>query len=436
MKSFASTLSGIYLAIGFVGLMPKRMKYVYYVLLGVYLFFLYNCFDIYLGQWLTFPLVIVCSLIVYFGCNKNLFDLILALTGYLIVILCNHVFTIPMTILGKTVSSLYENFEISVYLVLIFVSFSVLRLMRRFFILPKLSILYSCPRKLLGFFLVELYLGIILLAVNFVYGESVSYPAEVLSWNGVIITILVLFTVLIFYNMYDILENNYELNLQQAQSTVMQDYIHRMESFYEEIRSFRHDYRNILSTMQSYIESENTEELKKYFKKNILNSTDILSDDGFYLGKLYQLEDIAVKSLLYTKLIAIINREINLELEITDPIPILPIESLTLCRVLGILLDNAIEAAAESSEKEIRISIVSTETAVIFIITNSTLPLSIPVSRLFQKGYSSKERHEGIGLSTVIELLDPVPYANLSTRCENTIFCQNLEIQKNAVKKG
>lgn len=436
MKSFASALSGIYLAIGFVGLMPKRMKYVYYVLLGVYLFFLYNCFDIYLGQWLTFPLVIVCSLIVYFGCNKNLFDLILALTGYLIVILCNHVFTIPMTILGKTVSSLYENFEISVYLVLIFVSFSVLRLMRRFFILPKLSILYSCPRKLLGFFLVELYLGIILLAVNFVYGESVSYPAEVLSWNGVIITILVLFTVLIFYNMYDILEKNYELNLQQAQSTVMQDYIHRMESFYEEIRSFRHDYRNILSTMQSYIESENTEELKKYFKKNILNNTDILSDDGFYLGKLYHLEDIAVKSLLYTKLIAIINREINLELEITDPIPILPIESLTLCRVLGILLDNAIEAAAESSEKEIRISIVSTETAVIFIITNSTLPLSIPVSRLFQKGYSSKERHEGIGLSTVIELLDPVPYANLSTRCENTIFCQNLEIQKNAVKKG
>lgn len=436
MKSFASALSGIYLAIGFVGLIPKRMKYVYYVLLGVYLFFLYNCFDIYLGQWLTFPLVIVCSLIVYFGCNKNLFDLILALTGYLIVILCNHVFTIPMTILGKTVSSLYENFEISVYLVLIFVSFSVLRLMRRFFILPKLSILYSCPNKLLGFFLVELYLGIILLAVNFVYGESVSYPAEVLSWNGVIITILVLFTVLIFYNMYDILEKNYELNLQQAQSTVMQDYIHRMESFYEEIRSFRHDYRNILSTMQSYIESENTEELKKYFKKNILNSTDILSDDGFYLGKLYQLEDIAVKSLLYTKLIAIINREINLELEITDPIPILPIESLTLCRVLGILLDNAIEAAAESSEKEIRISIVSTETAVIFIITNSTLPLSIPVSRLFQKGYSLKERHEGIGLSTVIELLDPVPYANLSTRCENTIFCQNLEIQKNAVKKG
>lgn len=436
MKFFTSILSGIYFAIGFIGLLPKRMRCTYYVLLSICLFSLYNWFDIYLGQWLTFPLVISCSLIVYFGCNKNLFDLILALTGYLIVILFNHVFTIPMTILGKSVTYLYENFVISVYLVLIFISFLVLRLIRRFFILPKLSILYSCPKKLFGFFLVELYLGITLLAANFVYGESVSYPAEVLSWNGVIITTLALFTMLIFYNMYDILEKNYDLNLQQAQATVMQDYIHRMESFYEEIRSFRHDYRNILSTMQSYIDSENTEELKEYFRKNILNNTDIFSDDGFYLGKLYQLEDMAIKSLLYTKLIAIINREINLELEITEPIPILPIDNLILCRVLGILMDNAIEAAAESPEKKLRISIVSTETAVTFIITNSTLPLSATVGKLFQKGYSSKERHDGIGLSTVVELLDPVPYANLSTRCEDTIFCQNLEIQKNVTKKG
>lgn len=436
MKILASVLSGLYFAIGFIGLLPKRMKYTYYIFLGIYLFSLYNWLDIYLGQWLTFPLVIGCSLIIYFGYNKNLFDLILALTGYLIVILWNHVLTIPMTILGKSLSYLYEHFEISVYLVMILTSFLILRIIRRFFILPKLSILYSCPRKLLSFFLAELYLGITLLAANFIYGESVSYPTEVLSWNGVIITLLVLSTVLIFYNMYDILEKNHELNLQQAQSAVMQDYTHRMESFYEEIRSFRHDYRNILSTMQSYIEGEDIEELKQYFHKNILNNTAILSDEGFYLGKLHQLEDTAVKSLLYTKLIAAFNRDIDLELEIVEPIPILPIESLTLCRILGILLDNAIEASAESPEKKLRISVVSTETTVIFTITNSTLPLSVPISRLLQRGYSSKERHEGIGLSTVIELLAPIPYANLSTGCEDTVFCQTLEIQKSTSKKG
>lgn len=436
MSLFISSLAAIYFEVGFIGLLPKHMKYRYYFILFVYLTALHYGCNSFLGQWLTIPFVLGSSLIIYFGCQKNLLNLSLALTGYHILILNDHIFTIIMGVIGNSLTYLHKYFEIPVYLMLIFISFLILRLIRRFFILSKLSILYSCPKKLLGFFLAELYLGITLLTANFIYGESVSYPIEVLSFNGMIITIFVLSTVLVFYNMYGILEKNHELNLQQAQTTVMLDYTQRMESFYEEIRSFRHDYRNILSTMQCYIDEENLDELKQYFHKSILNNTAILSDDGFYLGKLHQLEDTAVKSLLYTKLITVFNREINLELEIAEPIPALPLESLTLCRILGILLDNAIEAATESPEKKLRISVVSTETAVIFTITNSTLPFSVPVSRLLQKGYSSKAGHEGIGLSTVIELLDSVPYANLSTGCEDTVFCQTLEVQKSTSKKG
>lgn len=436
MSLIISSLAAIYFEVGFIGLLPKHMKYRNYFILFVYLTALHYCCNSFLGQWLTISFVLGSSLIVYFACNKNLLNLSLALTGYLILILNDHIFTIFMGVIGNSITYLHEYFEIPIYLMLIFISFLILRLIRRFFILSKLSILYSCPKKLLSFFLAELYLGITLLTANFIYGESVSYPTEVLSFNGMIITILVLSTVLVFYNMYGILEKNHELNLRQAQTTVMLDYTQRMESFYEEIRSFRHDYRNILSTMQCYIDEENLDELKQYFHKSILNNSAILSDDGFYLGKLYQLEDSAVKSLLYTKLITVFNREINLELEIAEPIPPLPIESLTLCRILGILLDNAIEAAAESSEKKLRISVVSTETAVIFTVTNSTLPFSVPVSRLLQRGYSSKAGHEGIGLSTVIELLDSVPYANLSTGCEDTVFYQTLEVQKNTSKKG
>jgi len=375
-----------------------------------------------------------CSLIIYWGNEKRYLDLIFSLTGYFILIMLNHLFTIPLSILGYYLPYMKEHYPILMYLVLIPVTIIILRLIRKYFILPKLSILYACPQKLLGFFLAELYLGIGLLAVNFIYGESVSYPTEVLSWNGTIITVFVLSTVLIFYNMYDILKKNHELSLQQAQSSVMQDYTRRMEGFYEEIRTFRHDYRNILSTMQNYIDEGNIEKLREYFHNDILDHTDILSDDGFYLGKLHQLEDAAVKSLIYTKVIAVLNRGINLKVEIAERIPVLPMDSLTLCRILGILLDNAMEAAADSPEKELRISIVSTEATVAFIITNSTLPLSVPVGSLLQRGYSTKENHEGIGLFTVMKLLDSVPYANLSIKCEDTVFCQTLEVQRNGRK--
>lgn len=434
MNLLTAVFASIYLAIGYIGLLPERMKWKYYFYLFAYLFSLYFWCDAYLGQWLTPIIVFGSSLILYFS-QKNLLSLALSLTGYLILILVDHIFTIPMSIIGNSISYLHEYFEIPVYLLLIPVSFLILRLLRRYLILPKLSIFSSCPKKLLGFFLAELYLGISLIAANFIYGESVSYPTEVLSWNGIIITVFVLSTILIFYNMYDILKKNQELSLQQTQFAVMQDYAKRMESFYEEIRTFRHDYRNILFTMRNYIDEGNTEKLKEYFHKNILNSTNILSDDSFYVGKLYQIEDTAVKSLIYTKLIAILNREINLRVEIANHIPVLPMDSLTLCRILGILLDNAMEAAAESQEKDLQISIVSTETTVVFIITNSTLPLSVPISSVLQRGYSSKKDHDGIGLSTVIKLLDSIPYANLSTKYENAVFCQTLVIQKNVKRR-
>lgn len=431
MKFLTAVLSCVYLTIEYTGLLPVRMKLKYYLFLFVYLFPVYYWLDIYFGQWLTIPLVLGSSFIICLGCRGKLLDLSLALAGYLISILINHSFTIPLSIMGKSIPYLYAHNKVAIYFLLIFTTFTVLRLIRRFFILPRLSILRTCPKKLLILLLAVLYIGLALMAANFIYGEAVSYPTEVLSLNGVLIAVFTLSTILVFYNMYDILEENHALSLQQAQSSVMQDYAHRMESLYEDIRAFRHDYRNILSTMQHYIDQGNTEALKEYFHQKILNGTPILEVDGFIPGRLHRLEDDAVKSLLYTKTVAILNHEINFELEIAETVPVLPMDSLTLCRILGILLDNALEASLDSVEKLLRISIVTTDTAVLFTITNSTLPLSVPVSSLLKRGYSSKKGHEGIGLATVMELLDPLPHVNLSAKCDGTIFCQTLEIQKN-----
>lgn len=436
MKFLTAVLSSVYMAIGYTGLLPARMKWNHYFLLTACLFPIYYWFDIYFGQWLTIPLVLESSLIIYSGCHRNLLCLTLALTGHLLSILINHIFTVPLSITGKSIPYLYEHYEITVYLVLAFTTFTILRLLRRFFILPRLSILRTCPKKLLLFLLAELYISLALMTANFIYGEAVSYPTGVLSLNGTLIAVFTLSTILIFYNMYDILKRNHELNLQQTQSAVMQDYARRMESLYEDIRAFRHDYRNILSTMQHYIDEGNIEALKEYFHQKILNGTPVLDDDGFTLGRLHRLEDDAVKSLLYTKTVAILNHEINFELEIAETVPVLPMESLTLCRILGILLDNALEAALSSEEKTLRISIVTTDTTVLFTVTNSTLPLPVPVGRLLQRGYSSKEGHEGIGLATVMELLDSIPHANLFTKCEDTVFSQTLEIQRNSSKNN
>jgi len=416
--------------IAYTGLQPSHMKTRYYLFMLLYLFSLCYLSNIYFGQWFTIPLVLGCSLIIYRGFHKNLLNLAFALTGHLILILIDHTFTIPLSFMGKSIPYLQEHYAVAYIIVQALVLYTILRLLRRFFILPRLSILSACPKKLLVFFLAELYTGLALMTANFIYGEAVSYPTEVLSLNGALITVFTLSTLLIFCNMYDILKRNHELSLQQAQSSIMQDYARRMEGLYEDIRAFRHDYRNILATMQHYIDGENTGALKEYFHKTILNGTPALSDDGFTLGRLHRLEDDAVKGLLYTKTVAILNHGISLELEIAEEVPVLPMDSLTLCRILGILLDNALEASLDSPEKLLRIAIITTDTAVLFVITNSTLPLPVPVGTLLKRGYSSKEGHEGIGLATVTELLSRISCAELSTGCEDTVFRQTLKVQR------
>lgn len=427
---FAAILSSTYFAIGYLALLPVRMKLKYPLFLFSYLFFLYYWLAVYFGQWLTIALILGCSLMIYWGSHKNLLHLSFALTGHLFIILIDHAFTIPLSIMGISIPYLHQHYQIPVSLVRIFTAYITLRLLRRFFILPRLAILSTCPKKLLRFFLAELYAGLALMTVNFIYGDSVGYPTEVLSLNGLIITVFTLSTLLIFCNMYGILERNHELSLQQTQASIMQDYAHRMESLYEGIRSFRHDYRNTLATMQQYIDGKDTEALRDYFHGTILRDAAVLSDDDFTLGRLHRLEDDAVKSLLYTKTVAILNHKLNFELEIAEEVPVLPMDSLTLCRILGILLDNALEASLDSAEKMLRIAIVTTDTAVLFSVTNSTPPLSVPVSVLLSRGYSSKEDHEGIGLATAMRLLDSIPCAELSTKYGDTVFCQTLEVKR------
>lgn len=436
MNIIFAVLSSIYYSIGYLGLLPVRMKNRHYLLLFIYTFALCYWAGNFWGQWITIPLILGCSFIVYLGSHKNILHLILSLTGYLILILLNHIFTIPLSIMDKTIPYLYLHKHSAIIFLLtqLLVLCIVFYLLRRFFLMPRLSILSACPRKLLCFFLAELYAGLALMTANFIYGEAVAYPTEVLSLNGALVTAFTLSAILIFYNMYDILKKNHELSLQQAQSAIMQDYACHMESLYEDVRVFRHDYQNILATMRIYIDKENVKDLKDYFYKTILHSAPVLSDDGFTLGRLHLLEDGAVKSLFYTKIVAILNHDIRLKLEITENVPVLPMDSITLCRILGILLDNALEASLVSAEKSLQITIVATDSSVLFSIANSTPPLPVPMAALLKRGYSSKEGHDGLGLATVKELLDSISCAELSTKYDGFVFCQTLEVLRHSGK--
>ena len=99
-------------------------------------------------------------------------------------------------------------------------------------------------------------------------------------------------------------------------------------------------------------------------------------------------------------------------------------------KVLGILLDNAIDAAEKSNEKVINISFRrdNKNNRDIVLIENGYSNKSVDTEAIFNKGFTEKENHSGIGLWEVRKILSKNNNINLFTTKTDDLFKQQLEI--------
>jgi len=103
-------------------------------------------------------------------------------------------------------------------------------------------------------------------------------------------------------------------------------------------------------------------------------------------------------------------------------------------RVLGILLDNAIEAAEQCKEKEIHVILRKDNRSnrQLLIVENSYMNKEVDTEKIFEKGYTSKttddNKKHGLGLWEVRKILNKNDNLNLFTHKDNQFFKQQLEI--------
>ena len=99
-------------------------------------------------------------------------------------------------------------------------------------------------------------------------------------------------------------------------------------------------------------------------------------------------------------------------------------------RILGILLDNAIEASAECEEKIINLTFRNDtkNSRQLVIVENTYKNKDIDTDKIFEKGFSGKENHTGLGLWEVRKLVKKNNNLNLYTSKNDKYFSQQLEI--------
>lgn len=91
-----------------------------------------------------------------------------------------------------------------------------------------------------------------------------------------------------------------------------------IEKLYEEIRSFRHDYVNVLMSIQSGLELRDLDAIQRVYDTVLSKTVTQFSDQKYDIASLSRISNIAVKSVLSAKLREAHEKRIKLEIEIEE----------------------------------------------------------------------------------------------------------------------
>ena len=196
---------------------------------------------------------------------------------------------------------------------------------------------------------------------------------------------------------------------------------------HDNVRGFKHDFDNIVTTIGGYVKTNDMDGLKKYYLQ--------LEDDCQKVNNLYILNpdlinNPGVYSLLTTKYNEAEQKGIKVNMSLLLDLSKLNMKIYEFTRVLGILLDNAIDASSECEEKIMNIIFRddSKNHRQLVIVENTYKDKNVDTERIFNKGFSGKENHTGLGLWEVRKILNKSKNLNLYTTKNEKYFSQQIEI--------
>ena len=206
-----------------------------------------------------------------------------------------------------------------------------------------------------------------------------------------------------------------------------EEYNKTLHILHDSVRGFKHDFDNIVTTIGGYIKTNDMKGLEKYYSQ--------LEEDCEKVNNLYILNpDIinnpGIYNLLTTKYGEAVRKGIKVNLTFLLDLNNLHMKIYEFARMLGILLDNAIDAASEADEKVLNIVFRndSRNNRNIVLIENTYKDKNINIDEIFNKGVTGKENHTGLGLWEVKQILKKNNNINLYTNKNETYFSQQLEI--------
>lgn len=368
--------------------------------------------------------------------NPNrLMNICVFIATYLFCVLWDNLFSLVWDTFIYPIANLQSHFT---YYVIYIISYIVLLacicpVIGRLLHLVIRKIHTGLSKQLLLLIATNLATCLFIFLFNIVIGEYVGYSRNIITFNCILFACYFIISTVLIVNIIKAHMEKVDIEMRQDSYNRLQEYTNQIENMYSSLRSFKHDYSNIMLSMSGYIEANDMDGLRDYFDKEILPLSKNITKNTAHINQLINIKTTELKSIISSKLLYAIELNINVGIEVTDEVTSIPMDTLDLCRVIGIFLDNAIEATLETDQPTIRFALINLDTEYIFIISNTFLEKGIPYATLSKPNVSTKGVNRGIGLYNAHEIIAKYNHVFLDTEIKNKSFVQRLQISKSHI---
>lgn len=326
------------------------------------------------------------------------------------------------SLFGKPYSE-YANYPIYtvVFMLIVYTSlFIMLNLLKKFNI--NITLLKNLNKKDSRIILFTVILGFITVFLQL----YISTLYNNLLPNFVILLSMLCLIAYFFISLFSIVKTK-QLEIATIDNQNLQSYNDNLKSMYDNIRAFKHDFNNIVHAIGGYVRAKDMDGLTKYY--------DSLFDECSSINNLSALNPETVNNpsiyaILLDKYSKAEKKNIKMELGVYIDLNTLNADIYEISRILGILLDNSIEAAQECENKYINVRFLmdNRKNRQLIIIENTYKDKNIDTLKIFEKSYSTKPHNTGLGLWEVNKILNKHDNLAIYTTKTEEYFSQQLEI--------
>lgn len=277
-------------------------------------------------------------------------------------------------------------------------------------------------------------LKIVLLSIFTLFSISMFFYSfvQTLKFNNIVIQYLIAIVVLATV-LFSLIRQTMENNKITKEYDKLLEFMTTYENEIEKQRILRHETKNEFLTIRAKIcDNQENEEIVSYIDEILKDKIKVKQEQYAKFG---YLPPNGVKGLCYFKVQVAEENKINVGLNISKRIKDSTIYDLTLKqqrdfgRILGVLLDNAIEASLESKEKQLGIEAYTNNDKEFKMIISNSYNNDVDNNKVGIERFSTKGKNRGHGLLLVKHIIKENNRFELKTNVQDNIFSQTIKIK-------